>query len=656
MTSRCLADVGGPFYDAAKPFRNWSALPFYQLDLDIAPYVDIDQLAWGVERAKAYLAQIHAQGYTGIVIDNMAHLVTFERAPVAIYAPDSPYRMRAEIYREAFRGLFEEAARLGMEVFVTSDMQWSTPPVRRYAGRLTPRNSRIADVNRWALEELFTELPQVSGLFFRVGETGGAHNQGSAYAGHMLYTTPESLRDLIDTLLPMCEAHDRLLIVRTWSIGIGELGDLMWSPERYRETFEKYTSPHLLVSIKHGPSDFFRLLPHNPTLGLPGPAQIVEVQNRREYELFGMIPTSIADLHQDVVHHATNNPQFAGLWAWNASGGWGGGTAALGNQGWSVWTELSSALTAALLHDPGLDTRPFVRQWCVERFGADFGLAVADTYLDSGDIVERGWYLGSFTHNQQTLGAIYLPSLIWVWWMRPTASLIFWAYLATVITDRDQLIQNGADALLRLDVHLERLSTLAPADNAQAFAIVESVRYLRDILTVAQVSRTLMLRAFDAAWKNDRAAWNDLAQEAVNVRAVLRAHRAMWIDRADLPPLELDELYAFLRAFQRAPGLIWPQARTACLFVNQVTSRRTLGRRTRIVGMSAAAVLLLSLFTQGRRGIGVAGFAGALASVALTPTLRQRTIRATLPWLSRQFYLLPSIFFETGPSFTEWTA
>ena len=84
MTHLCLADIAGPFYDTSKPFRNWSALPFYQLDQRQPPYVDLVQLERGVQRATQYLEQIHAQGYTGIVIDNLAHLTTFERAPVQI--------------------------------------------------------------------------------------------------------------------------------------------------------------------------------------------------------------------------------------------------------------------------------------------------------------------------------------------------------------------------------------------------------------------------------------------------------------------------------------------------------------------------------------------------------------------------------------------
>jgi hypothetical protein len=168
----CLTDIAGPFYDPSKPFRNWSALPFYQLDLAQPPYVDRTQLEQGVTRALAYLEQVHAQGYTGIVIDNLAHMVAFERAPIEIYGANSPYRQRSLIYRAAFSQLFERAAQLGMEVFITTDMQWGTPPVLGYVGRLAAAGSRLAEINRWALDELFT-FPHVTGLVVRVGEAGG---------------------------------------------------------------------------------------------------------------------------------------------------------------------------------------------------------------------------------------------------------------------------------------------------------------------------------------------------------------------------------------------------------------------------------------------------------------------------------------------------
>lgn len=653
MTRRCLADISGPFFHSAKPFRNWSALPFYQLDLPHPPYVDLDQLAWGVERALAYLQHIHAQGYTGIVIDNLAHLVTFAQAPVAIYTPDSPYRLRALQYQQAFRHVFVTAAQLAMEVFVTSDMQWSTPPLRTYVGQMNADNPRLYAINRWALDELFAVFPQVTGLMVRTGEAGGAHNQGASYAGHMLYTTVKHLRGLTDTLLACCEDHGRLLVMRTWSVGIGALGDLLCSPERYHAVFGGYTSPHLLVSIKHGPADFFRLLPHNPTLGLPGPCQIIELQNRREYELFGMVPSSIVELHEDVIRHAeATNPHFAGVWAWNSSGGWGGGRAALGQTGWSVWTELSSALTAALVRNSACDTTALVRCWCEERFGSTFGAAVADVYLESADLVEQGWYVGQMTHRRATIGGLYVPSLLWIWWMRPTASLVAWAYLAGMLADSNATERASAGAAARLAWHAARLAALAPPDHPDSAAVAASVRYFADVIAVAHAICTLMGRAFIAAWLGQRSHWYALALEAQAVRQVLDCYRVTWADNADLPPLELEEIDAFLHAFARTPGVLWVEARLACAFVRHVQAGALPQRYAVLGGIGRAILRAFVVVSQQQEKVAVVG---ALAALLLTPPLRRRLVKAALPSLSRHLYLFPSIFFETGPSFTEWT-
>ncbi len=651
---RCLADINGPFFDSQKPFRNWSAFPFYQVDRSHPPYVDHDQLAMGVERAKAYLKQLHVQGYTGIVIDNLAHLTTFESAPVSLYAPDSPYLQRARAYRVAFREIFDAAISLDMEVFVATDMQWCTPPLRRYVGRLDAANPRLAMVNRWALEELFAVFPQVRGLVMRTGETGGAHDQDRDYTGHMIYAATRQLRTLIEQLLAVCERCDRLLIVRTWSVGIGETGDLLWSPERYREVFGELQSPHLLASVKHTPTDFFRLTPPNPTLGLPGPEQIIEVQNRREYELFGMTPSAITHLHQDVIRQARRTNQcFNGIWAWNSAGGWGGGSAALGVDGWSVWTELNSALTAALMRDADLDTEAFARRWCFKRFGELFGEAVANVYLDSADILTWGWYMGPPARHQTILKTIHIPSLLWVWWMRPTASPLIWAYLAITLEDIEATLERGAEVVNRLAQHVMRLSDLAPSDDSAARAIVESVRYFYDVIQVAAVIRTTMLHLFDAARYGHRTQWNALAVEAAATREHLQRHYATWNNRIDLPPLELEEIDAFLAAFAQAPRLTWYQARASCLIVNRLRRQRRSNFPARAVGSIAVVVLLASLLAQRRRGTRLAGM---LISPLLAPPLRQRMLRALLPWFCRRFHLLPSIFFETGPKFTEWMA
>jgi hypothetical protein len=666
MIPHCLADIAGAYYDPAKPFRNWSSLPYYQLDTDDAPwYAAHHQLAQGTKQAIRYLERISSQGYTGIVLDNLAHLVGFEHAPVPIYAPGDPYRVRAKTYRAGFAPLFHKASELGMQVFVTSDMQWSTPPLRQYVGKMTADNPRLAQVNQWALEDLFTMVPEVAGIVIRVGEAGGAHNQGATYTGHMLYTSQQTLRSLIDTLLPVCERHHRLLIVRTWSIGIGELGNMQWSREQYNSVFADYTSPHLLVSIKHTPSDFFRHLPHNPTAGTRGPAQIVEMQNRREYELFGMIPNATTALHREVLHHQqTYNQQFAGIWAWNSTGGWGGGQAALGtnHEGWSIWTEINSAVTAALVHTPDVDTNKVVQSWCEERFGGAFGQAIAALHAESETLIEQGWYIPKdHAPLEQSIGTIYLPSLLWVWWMRPTASLLIWSYLASAVHTPTAIAQSQA-ACERATWHADHLAALAPADNPQAQAVVASVYYFADVLGVAQDIRTFMLRGLQAAWDNRRDVWHGLRSQAAALQQTLQAHQQRWGDNAHLPPLELDEMGAFLQSYQQKPRWLWVQARVACLVVRRLRDsnqqqQEPSSRQSApfpLARVLAASLLLIALFTKGRQQR--AGLVGMMVSLFFATSLRQRTLELLIPWANRRFYMLPSIFFETGPAFKEWMA
>jgi hypothetical protein len=657
---RLLTDIAGPFFEPDQPFRNCSALPYYQLDLPQRPYVHRDRLERGLARAERYLATVAAQGYTGIVLDNLAHLITFDATPERIYAPNDPCRQRALIYGEAFAPLFERAAGHGMEVFVTSDMQWATPALRRYTGRFEPGSPRLAEANRWALEELFTHFPVVTGLFVRIGEAGGAHDQGTEYTGHMLYRTVSTLRSLLDTLLPVCERHRRLLVVRTWSIGIGELGDLLWCPERYRSVFGTYRSPYLLASIKHGPSDFFRHLPLNPTLGLPGPAQLVELQNRREYELFGMAPCGVAKLHGEVLAATGRLEGVTGAWVWNGSGGWGGGRAALGQDGWSLWTELSSAVTATLARvGATADVAAFTRAWWMThsaRHGdtpamSAFAETVAEVYLDSEQVIEDGWYSGPLRSELPRIGGVVLPTLLWVWWMRPTGAPVMWALLAENLPDIHTCLERSRSALTRLEDHYGRLLALAPNGCAEAAAVVESVRYLRDCLVVALALRETLLPAFGAAHAADRAGWRAALGGIPETLETLARHRATWGGREDYPALELEEIAAYLTWLRRAPAMAWLQARLACQIARQLARGWPNGSHLRAVGVGMVALVTIGLW---RRPGAWPALAGVLVAGALAAPFRRPAIRAALPWLSRRFFLLPSIFFEAGPSCAEW--
>jgi hypothetical protein len=618
-----LADINGPFVDQSAPVRNWSSFPFHQLDRPDPPYLDIVRFRQGIERARRYLALVQDQGYTGIAIDNLAHLVTFDQAPHQYYEPDSPYRLRALAYRTEIMPLLVDAAARGMQVYVTSDMQWLTSELRQVVGRLSADNPLLYELNRNALIDLFTALPMVSGVIIRIGETGGAHDHGG-YSGHLLYHNVATVRRLIDTLLAVCTTFDRQLIVRTWTLGIGEVGDLLWSPERYTAVFASYHSPHLFVSIKHTPADFFRLLPPNPTIGLPGPRQIIEVQNRREYELFGMVPAGVVELHSAVIRRAEATRTCIGLWAWNSTGGWGGGKASIGPDGWNIWTEASSALTGMLARHAECDGVAFAREWFAQRlahYRPEFGEAVADAYISSERLLEQGWYFGH-APGMKRVGGLVLPPLLWVWWMRPTAALPVWVYLAEVLRDALPILQQSARAVQAAQQLLAQVSRLAPGDDPLAQMICNSLSYLVDALIIAWRTRALLLPLGQMAFNRQR---TSLTDEVAALRQAIYEHQVHWANQPDFPPLELDELERFLDQWDRAPQIVFAKAQLAARLIQVAHQQSCRPLRS-----------------------------AALMNLLLPSPIRRHIVQTFVPWLSRRLDLLPSIFFETGPALGEW--
>jgi len=163
-------------------------------------------------------------------------------------------------------------------------------------------------------------------------------------------------------------------------------------------------------------------------------------------------------------------------------------------------------------------------------------MRVKPRYLESAQLIERGWYLGPLNHRARTLGSIYLPTLLWTWWMRPTASQPVWAYLAKAVEDRDAVVQNGTRALERLAWHMQRLGDLASDSDPDYAFVVESVRYLHDAVTLAQALRTFMLGWFGAAAERKRPDMAAAVGAAGAVRAVLDRQRAAWCGNADFPP------------------------------------------------------------------------------------------------------------------------
>ena len=111
------------------------------------------------------------------------------------------------------------------------------------------------------------------------------------------------------------------VIFRTWSVGVGAVGDLHTNPESYQEVLGGIDDPHLIVSTKYTLGDFYSHLPLNDTLETARsggswssrPARVRGV--RRAAQRPG-------DLHQQALRtFLAANPHVEGVWTWTQDGG-----------------------------------------------------------------------------------------------------------------------------------------------------------------------------------------------------------------------------------------------------------------------------------------------------------------------------------------------
>nr|BFE74060.1 hypothetical protein GCM10020092_073610 [Actinoplanes digitatis] len=127
---------------------------------------------------------------------------------------------------------------------------------------------------------------------------------------------------MLKAFLAVAGEGDRDVIFRTWTVGVGAVGDLHTNPESYEEVLGKLQDPHLIVSTKFTLGDFYSHLPLNTTLTVGEHRRIVEFQGRREFEGFGSLPNDLTALHASALRRLlAGNGHIEGVWLWTQEGG-----------------------------------------------------------------------------------------------------------------------------------------------------------------------------------------------------------------------------------------------------------------------------------------------------------------------------------------------
>jgi hypothetical protein len=575
-----LADVGAVGLDDDP--ATFATGTDYSLNTDIvgsallpqAPWVDPVKTAEIAAQFHAYVDHALAEGYNGIVLPGFLEYVTFAGVGDghAVYPAGDPHTARARAMVAAFGPIWKYAADMGMSVYLQTDMLAVSPPLKAYLtrtyGGLTVEQPGLWSVYQSGLSELFTSMPYLSGLMIRTGEGGSDYKlAGWDYTSEIDVTTSGAVQAMLRALLATADKADKNLIFRTWSVGVGPVGDLHTNPDSYAKVLDPIQDPHLIVSTKYSAGDFYSHLPLNPTLAVGGQKRIVEFQSRREFEGQGALPDDQADLEQQALRtFLARNPNIIGVWDWTQDGGplyAGPRTLYLRDGFWQMW-DLNVYLTARLADDPDTDTAAATRDWIRQTFSTDPATvaAIGQVMALSRQAVTEGLYIGPYA--QQSVKALGLqpPPMMWIfeWDIVTGDSAALDSIYKVSRPDIDQALAQGRDAVALARTQQALLTGTDPAtwtSPALRQAFTDTLAYQVNLFTTLDAYRTLVLRHeqwLDTGSASAKAAW---ASAETTYRHAVAAHESTYGHDIALPAYNFTAANLGLQRDDRDPAMAW---------------------------------------------------------------------------------------------------
>lgn len=545
-----FVETMAPFVDPEIYPLAWG-MPFEQLDEAKYPYVNEEHFAASVRRFKEYLRIILSQGYNGIFVDDLIHLVNFDSigSGYEIYPKNSPYRLRHENYQKYFREIFAFAKELHFQIYIGTEMIPYTPQVKKYIGDLSPGNPRLWQVVRALEEEAFNTFPNyIDGLRVRIGEGGGAYNfPNVGYYSKVIFKDVSSVKRLIKELLVPIEKFNKKLIFRTWTVGIGEIGQLHTSKELYHQVFDDIKSDHIIVSIKYCNSDFFRYLPFNETIGEGNLPQMVEYQMRREFEGMNIFPNYMGPIYQDSLKYSLTKGKVVGAWAWEQYGGWFGPFNVVYNTGFWLWIDANSYMMGRLSWDPEEDLTKITEDWAFINFGKDFAHQMSQILFLSDRAVAKGLYIPSFAKEKTIVKGALLPNMLWVMWnvpisASPALALIYLKSRNNIKSD----VQSGFEAIKDVD-EMIKLASGMKAENKEKYQLaLGSLEYEKSLFEVLAWYKTSFLWYYHFSATGSKEAQKEYEGALKNLKLAKNNYLNKYKDNKIFSTYNLREIDAFI--------------------------------------------------------------------------------------------------------------
>lgn len=451
-----LIDGIGPFFHQdERPLINWSKLPFQNLECD--GRFDRGRFAPIRELFRGFCKRVAKLGFNAITLDDLAHLIDRREYPAAL-------RRKISEYRVAYAELFEIALREGLAVYLTSDVMFDLDSAKR---RRRPSVASIVRLLERGCHEVFAKFPEVAGIIFRLGEADSGDWQGD-FRSDVALRSPKDARRFIKSLLPCFERHGKNMIVRTWSVGMYELGDLIWNRNTFSKVFDGIESKRLIISMKHGESDFFRFLPVNKLFFRSNHQKIIELQARREYEGFGEYPAFIGWEYQAYAAQLASARNVVGCSIWCQTGGWSAFRRLTFIERSSLWSELNTVVALRIFKE-----KLTVQEAVAEYFHGRFSDAQVELFLEllrlSDEVLRELLYLDDFSSRKIFFRRVRVPPVLWVYWDRIIVNHLMRKILRTFVLDGNLAVTMGRGALRKIRAMQRIADTLELTDTGLDF-------------------------------------------------------------------------------------------------------------------------------------------------------------------------------------------
>lgn len=503
-----LIDAIGPFFRGYERKRvNWSKIPFMHL-------VDAGPEEWlGIEaELRDFARDVSAQGYNAVSLDDLAHLAPHPLHEAEVAARIADLRIKFARFIGMLSGEF------GLRVYLTSDVLPMTPALDQALGG---DPMAVEEYYQNLVRGILDDFPQLAGLILRIGESDG-NDVEDPIRTRLHLRSPGEANRLLRSLLPEFEQRGKDLIFRTWTVGAHRIGDLIWHRHTLEETLKGLDSPSLIVSMKHGESDFFRYLPLNRAFFRVKQRKLLELQARREYEGAGEYPSFIGWDCERFAAELSGADNVIGISVWCQTGGWHRfrRRAYLENDGRDIWILLNTE-AAISVFKKGRSAESAVEELLgPERASAAFEL------LDHADTVIRELlYIGDFAEQKLFFRRVRIPPLLHVYWDSLFINHGVRKVMRHFVGNPERALSRGENAasLFPMMVSLAR----------EAMLPAEDIEHMGDFFHLLVLARRYYFQPFDEA----------LAEQ---IQAAKTAYKLRW-------PKENRQRYRIKVSFERFP-------------------------------------------------------------------------------------------------------